>query len=193
MKLLDIFLFFSNCYLLFDGHFKIRKMLILVILFSILWLFILCIDPNYFILFFFYKFIYFNWRLIILQYCVGFAIHQHESVMGIHMLGILFNNIFWRCNYVLQLLSGIRRETKRKLNYWRLLLTFQAMMLPWWLRSKESSCNARDPGSILESGRSPGEGNDNPLQYSCLGNPMDRGAWWATLHGVAESQIWLSY
>ena len=48
------------------------------------------------------------------------------------------------------------------------------------LVSKESACNAGDPGSIPGSGRSPGEGNGNPLQYSCLENPMDRGAWWAT-------------
>ena len=54
--------------------------------------------------------------------------------------------------------------------------------------SKESACNARDRGSIPESGRSPGEGNDNPLQYSCLKNPMDRGACWATVHGVTKSQ-----
>ena len=46
---------------------------------------------------------------------------------------------------------------------------------------KESTCNAGDPGSI--QGRSPGEGNGNPLQYSCLENPMDRGVWWATVHG----------
>ena len=45
----------------------------------------------------------------------------------------------------------------------------------------------RDLGSIPGSGRSPGGGNGNPLQYSCLENPMDRGAWWATVHGVAES------
>ena len=45
---------------------------------------------------------------------------------------------------------------------------------------------AGDLGSIPGSGRSPGEGNGNPLQYSCLENPMDRGAWWATVHGVAE-------
>ena len=45
----------------------------------------------------------------------------------------------------------------------------------------------RDTGSIPGLGRSPGEGHGNPLQYSCLGNPMDRGAWWATVHGVAES------
>jgi len=43
-------------------------------------------------------------------------------------------------------------------------------------------------GSIPESGRSPGGGNGNPLQYSCLENSMDRGAWWATVHGVAKSQ-----
>ena len=47
--------------------------------------------------------------------------------------------------------------------------------------------DARDMGSIPGSGRSPGEGNGNPLQYSCLENPMDRGAWWATVHGVAKS------
>ena len=47
-------------------------------------------------------------------------------------------------------------------------------------------CNAGDLSSILGSGRSPGEGNGNPLQYSCLENPMDRGAWWATVHGVAR-------
>ena len=51
---------------------------------------------------------------------------------------------------------------------------------------KESACNAGDPGSIPELGRFPGEGNGNPLQYSCLENPMERGAWWATVHGVAR-------
>ena len=49
---------------------------------------------------------------------------------------------------------------------------------------KESACKAGDLSSIPGLGRSPGEGNDNPLQYSCLENPMDRGAWWATVHGV---------
>ena len=52
---------------------------------------------------------------------------------------------------------------------------------------KNPSANTGDAGSIPESGRSPGEGNGNPLQYSSLGNPMDRGAWWATVHGVAKS------
>ena len=52
--------------------------------------------------------------------------------------------------------------------------------------------DARDPGLTPGRGRSPGGGNDNPLQYSCLGNPMDRGDWWATVHGVAKSQTGLS-
>ena len=51
---------------------------------------------------------------------------------------------------------------------------------------KESACNARDLGSIPGSGRSSGEWNGNPLQYSCLENPMDTGAWWATVHGAAR-------
>ena len=55
-----------------------------------------------------------------------------------------------------------------------------------------SARDARDLGSIPGSGRLPGIGNDNPLQYSCLDNPMDGGALWATVHGVAEYQIHLS-
>ena len=54
---------------------------------------------------------------------------------------------------------------------------------------KESACNAGDPGLIPGSGRSPGEGHGNPLQYSCLENPMDRGAWQAAVHGRKESDM----
>ena len=56
--------------------------------------------------------------------------------------------------------------------------------LPWWLNVKDSACNAGDMGSFSGSGRSHGEGNGNPLQYSCLKNPMDRGVWRATVHRV---------
>ena len=52
--------------------------------------------------------------------------------------------------------------------------------------------DVRDMGAIPGLGRSPGEGTGNPLQYSCLENPMDRGAWWATVHGVAKSHTQLS-
>ena len=54
--------------------------------------------------------------------------------------------------------------------------------------NKESACNERDTGLFPGSGRTPGEGNGNPLQYSCLKNPMDRGAWWATVQSIAKSQ-----
>ena len=54
--------------------------------------------------------------------------------------------------------------------------------------SKESACSAGDPGSIPGLGRFPGEGNGNPLQYPCLENLMDRGDWWATVHGVTKSR-----
>ena len=57
---------------------------------------------------------------------------------------------------------------------------------------KASACNAGDPGSIPGPGKSPGEGNGNPLQYSCLENPVDRGAWQATVHGVAKGWTQLS-
>ena len=57
---------------------------------------------------------------------------------------------------------------------------------------KASAYNVGDLGSIPASGRCPGEGNGNPLQYSCLENPMDGGAWWATVHGVPKSWTRLS-
>ena len=57
---------------------------------------------------------------------------------------------------------------------------------------KESACNAGDAGSIPGSGRSPRKENGNPLEYSCLKNLMNRGAWWTRVHGVAKSQIQLN-
>ena len=66
------------------------------------------------------------------------------------------------------------------------------MGFPGGSEVKVSACNAGDLGSIPGSGGSPGEGNGNPLQYSCLENPMDGGAWWATVHGVAKSWTQLS-
>ena len=60
------------------------------------------------------------------------------------------------------------------------------LSLSRWLSSKESTGNAGDTGSIPGSGRSPGGENGNPFQCSCLENPVDRGAWWATVHGVIK-------
>ena len=70
-----------------------------------------------------------------------------------------------------------------------------ALMVPGGSDGKDSSYNAgdrREAGSIPGSGRSPGERIDSPLQYSCLENSMDRGAWWATVHGVTKSWTQLS-
>ena len=66
------------------------------------------------------------------------------------------------------------------------------MGLPWWLSDRESTSNAGDAGSMPGLGKSPGEGNGNQLQDSCLGNPMDRGAWWATAHRVTKGRTRLS-
>ena len=79
----------------------------------------------------------------------------------------------------------------------RVSITFDSAFLssqglPGGSEVKVSASNAGDPGSIPGWGRSPGEGNGNPLQYSCLENPMDGGAWWATVHGVAKSWTRLS-
>ena len=68
------------------------------------------------------------------------------------------------------------------------LLIDVLMGFPGGSDGKEFACNAGDLSSIPESGRSPGEGSGYPFQCSCLENPMDRGAWWATVHVVVESQ-----
>ena len=64
----------------------------------------------------------------------------------------------------------------------------ESIGLPWWLSNKKPACNLGDVDLIPGSGRFPGGGHGNPLQYSCLENAMDRGAWWATVHGVTKSQ-----
>ena len=63
------------------------------------------------------------------------------------------------------------------------------MGFPGGSDGQESACNVGDLGSMTGLGRSPGEGHSNPLQYSCLENPVDRGGWWSTIHGVTELDI----
>ena len=86
-------------------------------------------------------------------------------------------------------------STLRKNTALLFALEYTTFGLSRWLSNKESACNARetaDTGSIPGSGRSSGGGDGNPVQYSCLGNPMEKGAWWATVHGVAKSWAQLS-
>ena len=76
-----------------------------------------------------------------------------------------------------------------KTNFSQILSSFYGgWSFPGGSEDKAAACNAGDQGSIRGLGRSPGEGNGNPLQDSCLDNPMDRGAWWPTVHRVAKSR-----
>jgi len=76
--------------------------------------------------------------------------------------------------------------------YVELLILNNFCLIPDGSVVKKPPANAGDTGLIPRSGRSLREGNGNPLQYSFLGNPMDRGAWWATVHGVTKNQIQLN-
>ena len=84
------------------------------------------------------------------------------------------------------------RETCREDHGLTLFCFGSNLSFPSSSDGKESACSAGDPGSIPRSGRSPGEGNDNPLQCSFPENPMDRGAWRATVHGIAKNQTGLN-
>ena len=85
------------------------------------------------------------------------------------------------------MLDGVEAmEKEQEKETGRFGVTGRKKGLPWWLSSKESAYKAGDVGSVPGWGRSSGEGNSNPLQYSCLGNPMDRRAWRATVHGVPK-------
>ena len=96
--------------------------------------------------------------------------------------------------------SGQSSELLKQIEpqYWRLPqdnkngLSMCSLGLPRWVNGKESTCNAGDASLTPGLGGSLGEGNGNPLPYSCLGNPMDRGAWRTTVHGVAKSRIQFS-
>ena len=97
------------------------------------------------------------------------------------------------CTLVLHRTVPRDREEGRTEMSWHILYYYWGF--PDGSGDKESTCNAGDTGHsglIPGSGRSPGEENSNPLQYSCLENPMGRGAWWASVQRVAKSQTWLS-
>ena len=94
----------------------------------------------------------------------------------------LFLNVLVKLKNILQILLRLSLPTKY-LNY--ILISLRVSLVAQMVKHLPAS--AGDPGLIPGSGRAPGEGNGNPLQYSCLENPMDRGAWWAALSGVAKT------
>ena len=87
---------------------------------------------------------------------------------------------------------GLQSAGSQRVRYGWATKHSTAHSFPGGLDGKEYTCNAGDLGLIPRLGRSPGEGNGYPLQYYCLKNPMDRGTWWATAHGVAQRHTWLS-
>ena len=129
---------------------------------------------------------------------------QHTEVTTVNRFVWLFlcltliylkQNLYHFCHHFLQL----ARLRLLWMSLWLINCRYAIFLkgLSWWLSGKESACNAGDLSSSPGLGKSPGEGNQwvpycNPLQYSCLENPMDRGAQQATVHGVAKSQTRLS-
>ena len=88
--------------------------------------------------------------------------------------------------------SYLANHKQNRLSVKFTIIKFQDPALPAGSDGKESTCKMGDLGLIPRLGRSPGGGHSNPLQYSCLENPMDRGAWWAMVHGVTKSWTQLS-
>ena len=118
--------------------------------------------------------------------------------------------VFWCVNIFVCLSSWVRPEVREQFVFSTLkpygilgiyLALSRSCELMWmedlmghprWHSGKESTCECRRCGSILGLGRSPGGGHGNLPQYPCLGNPMNIGAWWATVHGITKNQTWLS-
>ena len=124
---------------------------------------------------------------------------------GTEIMSLLGSHNYWICSRATPLVllgSWITGRRSRDLSASKITWTksLQSIYLysvylsdfPGGSDDKESACNAGDPSSIPGSGRSPGEGNDNPLHYFCLENSMNRETWWATVHRVTKSRTWLS-
>ena len=130
---------------------------------------------------------------VITEYWVGFPALYSRFLLAI---GFICSSVLaWRIPGTREPGGLLSMRSHRVRHYWSNLAAAAAVCggeLPWWLSGEESACNAGDVSSIPGSGRSPGEGNGYPLQYSCLKNPMDRGAWWVSVRRAAKSQTQLS-
>ena len=119
-------------------------------------------------------------HMFVLYICVAISVCFANKVIYTIFLDSTY--MPWYTMFVLLFLASFYMTVSRCIHI--LYLWSPKAYFPHSSVNKESACNAGDPGSIPGSGRSPGEGNGNPLQYSCLRNPIDRGAWQATVHGV---------
>ena len=123
--------------------------------------------------------------LILLEYVLCFHLApQNSTRLALQPFWLLLHSPFVSRNTASIFLRAHHFCTFTQLVLW--LAPFHVSGLPWSSNAKESACNAGDPGLSPGVGRSPGEGNGNPLQDSCLENPMDRGAWCATVHGLTK-------
>ena len=123
-----------------------------------------------------------NWNVLDLQCCVSFRCMEDQ---------LLIENSRDYTDKLLQLIR-VQQESWLQNQHAKINCIFYTINNPGGSVVKNLLTNAESAGSVPESGRSPGERNGKLLQYSCLGNPMDRGDWWATVHGVARSRTWLS-
>ena len=132
-----------------------------------------------------------NWKVTFKNYKSKHKKFKKTSPMN-HIIKLILGN---SARSVAELMTN---DTKLTQNFntmnrrvWNMDFTVGWIGFPGGSDGKESACNAGDLGSIPGLGRSPGGGHGNPLQYSCLENPMDRGAWWATVLRLSQSGTWL--
>ena len=121
-------------------------------------------------------------------------IHTLEYYLVIKSYGIVIHaTIFMNFETMMLSESSQSQNARQYVNCPEWVNLQRQEVFSWWLSGKEFTCNAGDPVSIPGSGRSPGEGHGNPLQYSCLENPVDSGALRATVHGVSKSRTQLKW
>ena len=128
--------------------------------------------------------------------CCNQQVHRTAVLAGGRRTGVDWRSptgvVVTGLNKSLHLIFNVLHEKMRGFRERIFKVPSSSLGFPGGSDSKESSCNAGDPGLIPTSGRSPREGNGNPCHYSCLKNSMDRGAWWATVQGIAKSRTQLS-
>ena len=129
-----------------------------------------------------------------------FVIHWHAALLLIVWSELETINCYSITSVLVYICKSIVKWRKEQKQKGRIQLTiffsvFGETWLPWWLNGWRIHLRSGDTGAVgllPRLGKFPGEGNGNPLQYSCLKNPMDSGAWWGPVHGVTKRQDWVT-